>query len=471
MALRSCVTGPATHPRLIVSSGAKSYQRPHSVIGTQQNTLYGSLPNWGAMGVGVRVDGIVCGSCLSSQFSAPRHDWAFDVGPSCFLPYTMRRLRSGTVSLLLVVPVFLFVLLAQTYSCANPADVVSHRTPELRLLRRLPAPGAISAVTWSWDGSRVAALSYGPQAQNSLLSVPSPFGSLIEIWSIDGQTHREIRRPKPFFEVGDTIAFVADSKQLVTPPVEEGDDLTSSVLDIDTGNVVREVEGSPAQGRRYNKGKNFVLSPDHSILAVSFGVAVSRPVVLYSTKDWSEIAAVPESEGSLANMAFSMNGELLAVSTNGNILIYNIASGRTVTRWQPFSDIHADPGSIAFSPSGDSIAVAARLVPAAIGRPDGSIVRIAPQGPVRIFRLDGSQVASYPGAFSRVEGMAWSCRGTCVVFIEQYRTLHLWDPMNPSAIGQLVNLDALASSLAVSPNGEHLAVGAGKNLEIYRLSE
>lgn len=136
--------------------------------------------------------------------------------------------------------------------------------PNLQLVHELQTLGQIAAVTWSSDGTKLAASSIGPSAVIPILPpmyVPNAFGSLITIWDSDGHLYRQIKRPDPFFAYNDTFAFVAGDKQIATPPVSGGAS-AFSLFDIDTGEVVREIPGLyPDKPRNVNGAKALILNP------------------------------------------------------------------------------------------------------------------------------------------------------------------------------------------------------------------
>src|SRR5262249_11884008 len=113
-------------------------------------------------------------------------------------------------------------------------------------VRELETPGPVSRLLWSSDGTKLAACILGPGADMPFIGthLPSPFGSLITIWSADGKVFRKLQRQKPFFQNLDIFAFVAGDKQIVAPPSMQSNTLAFSVFDINTGEIVHEVTGS-----------------------------------------------------------------------------------------------------------------------------------------------------------------------------------------------------------------------------------
>jgi WD40 repeat protein len=345
---------------------------------------------------------------------------------------------------------------------------VTSQLPMLQLVRELQTPGPTSAVIWSSDGTKLAALSYGSPARlpgGFLLA--SPFGSLITVWNADGSVVRELHRPKPFFQTQDTFAFAGGNTQIVAPPSEESHDLGFSVFDIASGEIVREVPGAyPDQVRSVNAAIKLATSSDQSILAVAFGRGRPQPVALYSTRDWSKLGDLPE--GPTAGpgigveqpklLAFSSDAQLLAVERVDNlVLVYDMSMRQVVQRFKSYP-----PGDVAtamaFSPDGRMIAVAGTSFA------------------VRVFRVsDGREIAHpiHTEPISGVYGLAWSPIGQGIAYITNNHSLHLWAPLRPEIGKQTIELGEKveSDSIVFSPDGKMLAACVGRSVLLFRVSE
>jgi WD40 repeat protein len=345
----------------------------------------------------------------------------------------------------------------------------------LQLVYELQTPGEISAVTWSSDGTKLAASSIGQSGVIPILPpmyVPNPFGSLITIWDSDGHIYRQIKRPQPFFSYDDTFAFVAGDKQIATPPVSNSSAFT--LFDIDTGEVVREVPGlHPDKPRNVNGAKILVASPDQSVLAVIFGRALAQQVVLFSTREWTKLADIPTMPRDPIKrpetFAFSGDGRLLAIGyVGGYVQIYDIPSELIVQEIDAFTNRSEGVSAIAFSPDGSMIAVGSQ---GGLGKnwlPSGRFEYVPlNNSPVRVFRVhDGGLVAAYsdPPAISR--SLTWRPASRVIAFITRHQALHIWNPLQ--AAERIIALNGTpASALALSPDGTKLAVGVGRNVRVY----
>ena len=361
---------------------------------------------------------------------------------------------------------------------AGPIHVAQQpMLPKLEVIRELQTPGHVSALLWTSDGTKLAAYSRLSGADLLGVHIPSPFGNLITIWDAEGQLIRQIRRPQPFFETLDTFAFVAGNTQIAAPPSIMSNDLAFSVFDIATGEVVHEVAGAyPGKPRNINAAKGLVASPDQSILAVTLGRARAQPGALYSTRDWSKLADLADAPKNAAEdpiaLAFSNDGSFLGVGRpDSNVLIYDVSSRQVLRRIDAFPDIYGGTSSIAFSPDGSMIAVGTNGV-ARHKPPSGRTQTVSPEHPVRVFNArGGGPVAVCPEPLYTTDGLAWSTDSRFVLYITRYRKLHIWDPFAPEPSERTIDLGRAGSdSLALSPDGGTLAVGVGHNVRIFRIS-
>lgn len=358
------------------------------------------------------------------------------------------------------------------------ATTASADLPKLQLVRELPAPGDTFSVLWSSDGSKLAAYSYSPGPNLLGTQLANPFGNRVTIWTADGQVYRELSRATPFFGFFDTFAFAADNREIVTPPLLKANDLAFSVFDIASGDLVREVDGNyPKLGRNVNGAKLIVASPDQTIIAATFGRALPQPVTLYSTRDWSKLAVLPEGPRNMAErpdaLAFSPDGKFLAVARGaGEILLYDVNSKSVVIKFDAFPDIGGPVHAIAFSPDGELIAVGTATVPGTVHSiRTGETREIVIRDPVRVFHTkDGSRAAVNSGSTDRIHAVTWSPIAGYLAFITEHPKhpkLHLWDPLNPNDGERTIELNAGAESLAFSPDGRYLAVGNGRVVSIF----
>jgi WD40 repeat protein len=334
--------------------------------------------------------------------------------------------------------------------------------PKMRVIRELQAPAPVASLTWSSDGTKLAAPILIASAELLGLHLPSPFGNLIQVWSSDGHVIRSFKRDRAFFNQRSRVAFVGGDAQIATP-MWQSKEAAFFVFDVESGEVVREVAGPYPDDSRT---RLVAASPDQSVIAVSFAFGV-KPVVLYSARDWTEFGEleVPRNGAEMPlDLAFSHDGRRLAVSRiDGSVLIYDLSSRQVVQRIAAFTR-DAPAGKLAWSPDDRMVAVGAGGLGA--------------NYPVRVFRTDdGSRVSAYDGAPPSpdrriawpIGGVAWRPGDNLVAFISEHSKLHLWDPLQPGPIERIVTMGATgnSSALAFSPDGRSLAVNVDEMVRIF----
>src|SRR5258708_8993728 len=159
--------------------------------------------------------------------------------------------------------------------------------PSLHLARTLKAAGNRSGtwrLSWSADSERLAAYS----------------GAGIVTWSPDGKYQREI----PVYRnsvTTDVLRYLSGHSLLITSPVAEVNsaeardnlsDVAFSVLDAETGKVLRNIPGPHlGGGGPKNNATDLAVSPDERFVVVICGPAAPQTNV-HSTAGWQHVATV-----------------------------------------------------------------------------------------------------------------------------------------------------------------------------------
>jgi WD40 repeat protein len=337
--------------------------------------------------------------------------------------------------------------------CAEP--VPSPPLPSLKLVREWKTPGTVSALAWSSDGAQLAALVHD---RVSIFGFSLPAGgNRLSVWDAQGRAIREFQSPSPFFVIGERLAFVAGNKQVVAPPMPAPS--AFSVFDIESGDI-RDVAGpNPDKPHAFNATALLAASPDQTIVAAAF--YHEQPVALYSTRDWTKLADLPEAPKDPAEkplaLTFSNDGALLAVAISSTARIYDVNTRRVVQRIDAFGRDIVPAEDVAFNPDGSKLAVSA--------------LGLYPHEPVRVFdRETGVRIAKYSQERQVTSRIAWTPDGRFVVFITGSRTLRFWDPSVPTMRQRTVDLGGYAFNFALSPDGRALAVGLDTGVKLFRVA-
>jgi WD40 repeat protein len=314
----------------------------------------------------------------------------------------------------------------------------------------------IASLIWSSDGAQLAASSFGVGAPMPFIGrLPVTVGNLITIWNADGQVLRTLQQPKPFFELSNNFAFVAADKQVAAPTLGS-EKLAFWVFEVESGEIVHEIPATNHDPQNRTRALLLVASPDQSILAATF--PGTQPVALYSTRDWSKLADLPDAPRNDAQTpnaaAFSRDGRLLAVGTGRDVLVYDVSSRQAVQRINAFETPGNYVSHVAFSPDGNLIAASTPST----------------DRPVRVFSTkDASPAAVYSEPAGDIFGLAWSPDGRFIAFISGYRRLHLWAPTASKTNEQTIDLSggAHSTALALSPDGSRLAVNVEQDVRVF----
>ena len=297
------------------------------------------------------------------------------------------------------------------------------------------------AVAWSPDGSKIAAV--------------TGFGTEISIWNDRGRrlSHFSVDRRAI---IQSPIAFVAGSSQLLIGPPHDADaDVTLSVRDSTSGQIVHNVGGpTPGGGRDANYSYSFSLSPDRGFLAVELpGFEPTGPdIAIFNTSDWRLISKYKLKGGAASHAFFDGGNKLLvggSAASDCDVYIIDLKS--------------ADPPRQikAFAESGQVAAVA--------GSPDGKLI-FAGTGtlPAKVLRAsDGATVASFPvESQNGVLEAEWDPLGRYVAFLENDHQLVIWRPI-ASGMSYAKIAAPYAITFAISPDGGRIAVRVATGIVVY----
>ena len=328
----------------------------------------------------------------------------------------------------------------------------------------LPTRGVVTAVTWSPDGSALAAASW--------------YGEDLTVWSRSGSVVSKFKRigGGPYPE--SYLAFVNGSSELLFPPPETPDNSTClDVWSVGTGEVTRAIVGPAPDSNNYaqNRARYFVVSPDQKIAAAAPGVG--GLVGIYETKNWKVERTIKIDYG-VASIGLFPDKSRVAVGalTRGHFLIADGASGAITADFGPYEVKFLDISfrSIAVSPDGEFIAtgIGVTVIPGEyVHSPEAARWDKLVKPSLSIWRVeDGSFVAGLQEARSPIQHIAWDPKNRFVACIDDSSTLFIWEsPSSRSAVSR-IPLEESSMCLSVNPQGDRLAVGDGPRVRVYEIS-
>lgn len=356
---------------------------------------------------------------------------------------------------------FFFVLHALILSSSAQSQD-SHYEISLSQAQVLPTEGGASGVTWSSDGTKLAAYSAN--------------GTLISTWDVrSGRKLAMIKRTGAIYS-GNGLAFVNGGSAIATPaPYTNSADAAVSIFALQTGQPIQDLAGPfPDAGRPANSARTLAYSELTQTLAVASGYAKAWPVRLFSTRSWLQIGTLGNNATSTypaANtISFSRDGHLLATGlSDGMVIIYDVTSLRTVLTVDAYSTERIGIGSTSISPDDSFIAIGAWSSGLSLKEHDREHLLEYSSVPVKIFRLsDGKLVSSLNNILRPVLSIEWSPNGKYIAFVDGQFNLRIWNSVgNFGSVQSIPLLPRSSSSLDFSPDGAHLAVCSGSSILLF----
>jgi WD40 repeat protein len=241
-----------------------------------------------------------------------------------------------------------------------------------------------------------------------------------------------------------SMAFSPDGETLASASCGQTDDQDNctqgEILLWDT--ATRTQRGEPLAGHT-DWVNSLAFSPDGKTLASGSDDAT---VMLWDVASGEPIGQPLEGHtGWVSSVAFSPDGKTLASAGDGNVILWDPASGEMLGE---LSGHTKTVRALAFSPDGATLAS---------GAADGTIILWDVAERARL----GEHLS---GRFSTVLGLAFSPDGSTLASANNDQTVILWDPQTRQMIGQpLLGHTAAVNSVAFSPDGSRLASGADDN--------
>ena len=334
----------------------------------------------------------------------------------------------------------------------------------------LATPGSAVAVTWSADGSALAAA--------------SNYGGVLTVWDRAGHLVRQIQRIGGGPTLGGSLAFIHGSSQLVFPPPQTPNASTAlAVWDVSTGQIIKTVDGpQPGDESALNVAEHFMMTPDHALLAAATRTAggwknFRDNLIIYETGSWQVIHTAALLHGAPSLCVFA-NGRFIGTGSvsGGRVSIVETRTGEIVKDFQAYEESKYGSsllGAIAGSPAGDLLMVGVTSTVLYggeyLGTPEQRAWAEARDSTeaVRLFRVkDGAQVSTFSAAKGPIRQAMWDPKGRFVAFVDNHAGLFLWAPWAGSDYKK-VDLPTKTLSLAISPDGNRIAVTTDRGVSVY----
>ena len=281
------------------------------------------------------------------------------------------------------------------------------------------APSPITALAWSTDGTSLAVGRFG------------------NVTVLDATTRRPRWRVDGLGGKVNNVEFSADGQTLIAATGIAGLRGQAILFEVKSGLRVRTFEGH--RDTLYAAA----MSSDGRIVATG---SYDRQIILWDAKTGQRKRMLVGHNGAVFDIAFSPDGKTLAsASADETVKIWNVRTGeRLDTRSEPLAEQYA----VAFSPDGRFFLGA------------GADHRI------RVWSfVSREKPAINPLVHARfahesaVLDIGFSANGKALLSAAEDRTLKVWETENFSQTQLLESQCDVIGSLAVAPDGTHVAVG------------
>jgi WD40 repeat protein len=349
------------------------------------------------------------------------------------------------------------------------AEQIGGASMTIRKELDLNTTGAAVAVAWSSDGSDLAAA--------------SNYGGTLTVWNRTGRLVNQFLRKGGGPALSGGLALIKSASQLLfMPPEMVEDGVAFSIWDVSTGLPIYNVPGpQPDQSYDKNRAQYLVASPDQSIVVIGItgarkDVETDKNIAIYNTTAWLPVQTLKIDRGVFSLSLFNGGMQAVVGSTHGYIAVLDTLSGQLINSFHAYEESQFGTivvGAIAGSPDG-------KLLLAGIGQANlnGSFNR-SPEAmawesslePVRLFRAsDGMKLASFTAAKFPIRSAAWDPKGRYAAFVDNSGGLFVWQPLQGGQSYTEIQLSSPSLALAISPNGERIAVTTSHGVSIYSLN-
>jgi len=300
------------------------------------------------------------------------------------------------------------------------------------------------------------------------------------VWDKNGKRLGQIKRQGGGPTVWGAITFLEGARFIAFPPPDEATKAAGlSVWEVATGKIVKTINGPQPDGDyQLNRAQHFTTSSDQSFLVAATGGnrgsrGLEKNLIVYETARWSPLFTKNVPQGISSLCIFGV-GEKIAVGTlvSGSLLVMDARSGAITNDIEVFkeSPFGTSSLSIACSPDGTSVFAGVR---AAVlnGAPSSQQRTWLDSLPVaQVFNVkSATQVAQLSGAQAPIRQAQWDPKNRFVAFVDNAAGLFLWSPW-PDGESKRINLPSASLSLAISPDGQRIAVTTDHGVRVYSIN-
>lgn len=327
-------------------------------------------------------------------------------------------------------------------------------TPPGAEISRFTAPEPLHALSWSSDGSLLAAVS----ASDTQVYVWNTATGVLQ-WQANraAVAGAEIR----------SLAFTADGLAVVTPTAGVASDTPEAALTLLSvlhGRVMRTVSTRESPGA-VNQATAFAL--DDGMAAVAMG---GTRIGLFETGRWRLLRSLDPGLSAagapVSAVAMDRRRDRLALASGGQVQLWALSDGRRVAE---FTAVSGGPVSaLAVNPADGSLLTAGPLR-ATVGEP--------PRGEVRRWSAGGgSLLMTYATGLAGPQALAVSPDGQRVAAAAGKTAgaakgyVLVWETASGAVVGGLVHDDPAPGTVAFSPDGGRLAYSVGADVVLLDLT-
>jgi WD40 repeat protein/serine/threonine protein kinase len=311
----------------------------------------------------------------------------------------------------------------------------------------LLASGSSNGVAKLWDlSAQEEGRILGDVEINYLGLAYSPDGKCLatcgepaKLW--DAGTEKLVRR----LDGAERVTFNPDSKLVATG----AEDSLVKIWDVGGGNLLRTLQGRPADPRRrWRMVGSMAFSPDGSLLAVGFGWPTMQVpdyhqiVQLWDVGSGREVCTLPH-KNTVPSLAFSPDGKILAAACHDRtVRLWSVGTWREVRMLQGPIAFHA----AVFSPGGKELATASE------------------DGTLQLWQVDtGQLLRTFKGHALATVSATFSPDGKTLASASVDRTIKLWDVVSGRELRTITGHANWVTSVAFSPDGNQLASASFDN--------